>query len=95
MSRWKTLTSDRPGVEAGLCLFPAVHTLLSACGIPQETPMGPTEVQKGRCRDLGGISLRAEETGCMHPSVWEGGVWDLGPASRRRGQGCHTGRSAV
>lgn len=45
--RWKTLTSDRPGVEAGLCLFPAVHTLLSACGIPQETPMGPTEVQKG------------------------------------------------
>ena len=61
--------------------------------------MVPTEVEKGRCHDLRGVSLGVEgNLGCMHPSVWEGGVGDLGTsrlASQRRRQGCHTGRSTV
>ena len=40
--------------------------------------MGPTEVEKGRCHDLGGGPLGvAGNLGRMHPSVWEGGVGDL------------------
>ena len=41
--------------------------------------MGPTEEEKRRCLDLGSVSLGVEgNLGCMHPSVWEGGVGDLG-----------------
>ena len=39
--------------------------------------MGPAEVQKGRCGDLGGVSLRAEGNR-LYASLCVGGwCWDL------------------
>ena len=47
--------------------------------------MGPTEVEKGRCHDLGGVPLGvAGNLGRMHPSVWEGGVGDWGDRRRMK-----------
>lgn len=45
--------------------------------------MGPAEVQKGRCGDLGGVSLRAEGNR-LYASLCVGG-WCWGPGDRPPG----------